>query len=705
MKITLILLPFILLTNKLFCQQTNERCGLDQYIQQFTKNHPNFNNEVQSHYIATVQNVEASVQPKTTIILPIVVHVLHEGGNENISEAQIYNMISVLNQNFRKQNSDTSDIISTFVEIATDANIEFRLAQIDPNGNFTNGIDRIFTHLTNSADLSSRINAWDTDKYINIWTSKSLDMNGIAAFTTLPYDLQTPKCQVGISILHSYAGEIGTSNPAIARTIVHEMGHFLGLLHPNNDQNQFDQCGDDGLQDTPETKGFSSCPSQANLAAICNAGIIENYQNFMEFSYCQRMFTQDQVNLMHSVLQNPDLGRNQLASEINLSETGVFLDPPPIGSPKVAFTTNHKFVCEDENILFYDQSYNAVADSRFWTFSDGTPATSTANTPLVSFSGLGWKNAKLIVSNSEGTDSIIDLKAVHISQNWADKTGPFVEEFEEQNISWLTENLGKNETFWNYTSSNGTLNSGCMKLNNFRDTIGFPACSNEHYYNFQLGEDRDALISPSIDLSNSTNLNLSFQYAYSSSYVNMNDLTETLNIYASRNCGKTWVLKSSISGLDLISSNIPSNSEFIPSGTQEWKSFSFPYYSNPTDTRTRFKFEFTSSDFSNNLYMDNFQLSGILHATENQLPSMNINIFPNPMKAENEIIITYESNEKPILITVLDLQGKIIYEETNESKKANVEHKLKLPTSIANGIYYIKISQNNFYLTEKIIVQ
>lgn len=660
---------------------------------------------MQSLYSETVQNAEASTKPKTTIILPIVVHVLHEGGNENISEAQIYNMISVLNQNFRKQNADTSDIIADFVWIAADANIEFRLAKIDPNGNFTNGIDRIFTHLTNNADLSSRINAWDTDKYINIWTSKSLNMDGVAAFSTLPYDFQTPKCQVGISILHSFVGEIGTSNPAIARTIVHEMGHFLGLLHPNNDQPQFDQCGDDGLQDTPETKGFSSCPSQANLAAICNAGIVENYQNFMEFSYCQRMFTQNQVNLMHSVLQDPDLGRNQLASDVNLLETGIFLDPPPIGTPKAAFTSNYKFVCEDENILFYDQSYNAVVENRFWIFSDGTPETSTSNTPLVSFSGLGWKNVKLIVSNSEGTDSIIEWKAVHVSQNWADKTGPFVEEFDVPNISWLTDNSSKNETFWNQISTNGVSNSGCMKLNNFKDTVGFPICSNEHYYNFQLGGDKDVLISPSIDLSNSTNINVSFQFAYASNTSNPDDISEVLKIYSSRNCGKTWVLKSSISVSDLISSTVAANTSYIPSDNQQWKSANFSYSSNPSDTRTRFKFEFTSSDYSNNLYLDNFLVSGILNTPENQISKMNFNVFPNPTNTEKGISVTYVANESPVSMTVFDLQGQKICEETNYAKNTSVEHKLQLPKTLAVGMYYMVIGQNNQRLTEKIIIQ
>ncbi len=702
----LALLSLFVWTNYLFCQEVHfDRCGLQNYLQQLEKSYPNCKNEIQLKYNSVVQNIGKNIKPKTTIILPIVVHVLHEGGNENISDLQIYNMISVLNQNFRKQNEDTVDIISEFEGIATDANIEFRLAKIDPEGNYTNGIDRIYSHLTNNADLNSRINAWDTEKYINIWTSKSLAFNGVAAFTTLPYDFQTPKCQIGISILHSYVGEIGTGNPAVARIIVHEMGHFLGLLHPNHDQLEMDQCGDDGLSDTPETKGFSSCPTIPAIAAICNTGIIENYQNFMEFSYCQRMFTLDQVNLIHSVLLDPNLGRNQLSSTANLSETGVFFDPPPIGNPKAAFVTSNRFVCEGDNVQFFDQSFNAVVNNRTWYFTDGTPAISTDQNPTVTFSGLGWKKVKLVVANSSGIDSIIQWKSVHISQNWADQTGPFDSNFDTPTISWLIENPGENESSWSQNNIQGYSNSGCMKLNNFKDTIGTPFCTNNHFYNFQLGGNKDALISPSIDLSTSTNLNLSFNYAYASNTDNPDELVEALKIYTSRNCGKTWVLKSSISGLDLLSATSIANSPFIPSNNQEWKNFSLPYVSNALDTKTRFKFEFNSSDYSNNFYFDNFSLTGTLNTTLNQISKMNVKVFPNPSTNGNVIAISYEANESSLSFILLDPRGKRISEEINYSTNQDVLHYLKLPESLASGIYYLNISQNEHQMVEKVVIQ
>ena len=44
-------------------------------------------------------------------IIPVVVHVLHQGGPENISDAQILDAMRILNEDYNKQNADTIDVI------------------------------------------------------------------------------------------------------------------------------------------------------------------------------------------------------------------------------------------------------------------------------------------------------------------------------------------------------------------------------------------------------------------------------------------------------------------------------------------------------------------------------------------------------------------------------------------------------------------
>ncbi|MBK7855670.1 MAG: hypothetical protein IPJ79_12925 [Bacteroidetes bacterium] len=67
-------------------------------------------------------------------------------------------------------NADTASIVPAFQGIAADCEIEFRLARLDPNGNCTNGIDRIKSIKTYDADDASKLNPWPSDEYLNIWT-------------------------------------------------------------------------------------------------------------------------------------------------------------------------------------------------------------------------------------------------------------------------------------------------------------------------------------------------------------------------------------------------------------------------------------------------------------------------------------------------------------------------------------------------------
>ncbi len=78
-------------------------------------------------------------------VIPTVFHIVHLGGAENISDFQCYDAIRILNEDFRKLNTDTSAIVAQFKGIAADCEIEFRLATKDPNGNCHKGITRTYS--------------------------------------------------------------------------------------------------------------------------------------------------------------------------------------------------------------------------------------------------------------------------------------------------------------------------------------------------------------------------------------------------------------------------------------------------------------------------------------------------------------------------------------------------------------------------------
>ena len=82
--------------------------------------------------------------------IPVVVHVIYNPSNsntpnENVPDSYITDLLNVLNEDFRRLNTDASNTPSAFQSVAADCEIEFCLATTDPNGNSTTGITRTST--------------------------------------------------------------------------------------------------------------------------------------------------------------------------------------------------------------------------------------------------------------------------------------------------------------------------------------------------------------------------------------------------------------------------------------------------------------------------------------------------------------------------------------------------------------------------------
>jgi hypothetical protein len=111
-------------------------------------------------------------------IIPVVVHVIHDLGNENISDISIQGALDILNANINGQAANflakTPDV---FAAVRGDAKIEFRLAKKDPLGNPTTGINRVRSSLTNEPEPRDAVKAlsyWNSFEYFNIWTVKKI---------------------------------------------------------------------------------------------------------------------------------------------------------------------------------------------------------------------------------------------------------------------------------------------------------------------------------------------------------------------------------------------------------------------------------------------------------------------------------------------------------------------------------------------------
>lgn len=306
------------------------------------------------------------------ITLPVVVHVLYNSNDENISDAQILSQIEVLNEDFRRTNADADNTWS----VAADSQIEFALATIDEDGNATTGITRKFSTITewgtnDAMKLSSQggTDAWDTSEYLNMWVCNiGSNLLGYAQFPG------GSAATDGVVMGPQFFGSSDKGNNFFlsapfdkGRTTTHEVGHFLNLRHIWGDGG----CGvDDFVTDTP-----SSDASNGGCATgHTSCGSVDMVENYMDYSDddCMNLFTEGQKDRMRAVLETGGIRRSLALSDKFGDGT-----PTEPTEPTECTTTINSFPYSDsfESSIGWNQSSSDDGD---WLMdSNGTPSSNT----------------------------------------------------------------------------------------------------------------------------------------------------------------------------------------------------------------------------------------------------------------------------------------------------------------------------------------
>jgi len=845
-------------------------------------------------YIATHKNSRSN----HIYTIPIVFHIIHNYGNENISDAQIFDAVRILNEDFRRLNSDTSFVIPGFKENVTDAQIEFRLAQKDPNGNCTNGIDRIQSPRTNFGDNEAKLNQWPRSKYLNIWTCKDME-NGVAGYAYYPAATQGSLATAdGIIIRSEYIGAIGTGSAGLSRALTHEVGHYLNLPHTWGGTNEPGVgCGDEGVGDTPVTLGHTTCalydhgctsenlamaynfdavnsstgttdPSSApavsganfgsfsaigvaansdssgmfsfsgwdtgapdnattysaltgsintgkyyeftvsaeeyakivtvtglsfsvrrslngprtfsvrssinnfgnNLSSVASTdtiitgqatnilffakdrdsivtrtltfsssaltnitsevtfriyawnaedangsfsidnfsllgthGTVENVQNFMEYSYCSRMYTNGQRDRMHAALNSSIASRNNLSATANLLATGTndgaqqicapvadfFFAPTPTSAPNNSML----FICEGTSLTFTERSENGTPTSWNWEFPGATPSTSTNQSQIVTFDSAGWIDVKLTVSNTAGSSS--KIVTIYVSPDYGDFAGQYSENFEDPTAiqyQYRFIDVFSNNKGWSFTSEAGNGSGKSLKMDGYQNIEG----------------DIDFLVTPAMDLRFLTSA--SFKFDYSAATRSYNSTSgDQLKVYASSNCGRSWTAlsltgttTSLLTGTALANAGYV-DTQFKPTLASQWKQASFSIPATFAKSNTRFKIEHLTGNASNNLFIDNINITGVVGLEEFISTVNDLIVSPNP--ANENMSVSYNlTKSESINITLYDLTGRVIKSFVNETQSAgqfnfNIN---KAEINLSSGIYFLKISTPSGSMVEKL---
>ncbi|MBK9456511.1 MAG: PKD domain-containing protein [Bacteroidetes bacterium] len=672
--------------------QTPDMCGTDIERKKLIESHPEIlQREANFDKLAAARLTSIMRIEDETLIIPVVFHIIHDYGSENISDAQVIDAMENINADFRGTNVDFLATLPEYADIAADLNIEFRLAQRELSGGCTNGIDRIASLRTYEGSDAAKLGGWQSGKYLNIWVTKDLT-SGAAAYAYYPTSIAGLMYTVdGIIARHDYVGTIGTAGSYAIHVLSHEIGHYLNLQHVWGNSNAPGvACGDDQVPDTPMTEGWTSCNIYGNTCG----GAVDNVQNHMEYSYCSTMFTEGQKARVYAALESEDAMRNNLYTPGNLALTGTADGYVASGCvPKADFYASDRILCNGNSTTFHDVSFNAPVVSRLWEFEGGVPATSTELNPIVNYSTEGWHTVKLTVTNENGSNTKIFENYLNVSKSDAIYDATYFADFNDETSTkkdWIFYNKYPDDREWKWRSSNGYWNSGCVWLNS------------------RYGPDleTDIIISPAFDLALNLTDNVFFKYATTSYGVGEVDYTMSLKIYYSINCGDTWVYMNKLTGAELISS-YGGSSDFYPQYPDQWASAVFNLPESAKTNHVQFKFEFVYNPYVNNIFIDDFNFTTGVLSTPAPEAFITLKMSPNPVSAKNTAALYYNVVEQcAITLEITDIYGKLLHTKNIGITEPGSHQEFISPADwgLQSGCYFIRLKSGQYDAVSRLIV-
>ena len=322
--------------------QSVERCSTVEYQKRLQHLPTKYDQHHRNMSQPVVSSINA-IQGRSVVKIPVVVHVIWNKAEENISNEQILSQIEVLNEDFRAANTEIPDIPAIFQSKIADVEFEFCLASQTPDGQSTTGITRTFTNNavgmggTTALHYTSQggHDAWDPAHYLNIWVAKFA--GGIGGTATFPGD--GPLQEEGVEIDYRQFGKLNLEPPYnLGRTCTHEIGHYFNLEHVWGPSLTSCCNEDDFVDDTPNAceTYLGQCPTHP----VFSCSEPDMFMNFMFYTddACMGMFTNGQKARMWEALNlyRPGLldanGCTTVAVEESSEQTYLLVYGNPVSS-------------------------------------------------------------------------------------------------------------------------------------------------------------------------------------------------------------------------------------------------------------------------------------------------------------------------------------------------------------------------------------
>lgn len=671
---------------------------------------PEHRNELMRYSGNNSVNANNTVYALDTI--PVVFHILHENGPENVPNSYIYQALAEVNRVHTKKTPDSANIEPYFASVYGSNNFVFQLATKDPSGNCTNGIIRHLDPNTNwnQTQTSNFAYTWDRTKYLNVYIVKN-----ICAGTPCP-----ATGGGGIIVGYTYLpGTVSASMDAVvynssfltgtnARSMAHEFGHWLGLSHTFGSTNAPGTClsggnSDDFLatnppsvactgvvDDTPKDAGIESqCP--ASTPNSCDVSNYANVQNIMNYSSCPLNFTNGQIHRMHNIMFSTTASRSNVLTAANKIATGIRHPQPCVPIPY--FHANNTIVCSGSTVIFSDSTTNAIVTGWNWDFPGGTLVsgyTLSDSMPKVIYNTPGNYAVSYTATTSSGSASITKTSYITVVSSTA-YTVNFTEGFESASVpgtDWSVSSTGG--TNWMVTSTAAALGVKSVMINNLSNTTS----------------DTSILTSPKFNLSVIGSPVLTFAMSYQQQATTN---TDKLQVTVSTDCGETWTSKWAHAGSTLQPASVTghSTSAFIPTPSQ-FTTYTVNISSLASSTSAMFRWTFFSgaSSVGNNIYLDNINVfNSTTIGIETIETAIGLSIYPNPSSSSVQVAFNLSENHT-ISIQVADMLGRIV-ETIPVRQYSGGESIITIgnKASYQSGVYFVNMDIDGQRISKKVIIQ
>jgi hypothetical protein len=663
-------------------------------------------------YNTMINDYIASNASKTSAVsftLPIVVHVVYNTAGQNISNAQIISQIDVLNKDFGRTNTDAVNTPTAFAAVAANTNIQFCLAQRDPMGNPSTGIERRSTTVTSfSTDdkvkfyAQGGLDAWDPTKYLNLWVCNF--GGGLLGYGEFPTG--TVSNTFGAVIQYNAFGNTGNVAAPfnLGRTATHEFSHCFNLFHIWGDDGG--ACtGSDLCADTPnQADATSGCFTFPKTDACSTTAPGIQFMNYMDYSddNCMNMFTNNQSTRMNAVLNVAPY--NSLKTSNGCMSVALATDDAGITSvlaPMNAYCTNTitpSVVIKNwgsnsltSAVINYHVDMNTV---QTYTYSGSLASLATTTVSLPNITATSGSHTFMAYTTfpngmADGNTMNDTMMSSFVVNSGLGANLPYTEGFENTTFptNGITINNYDTATTWARTTVAKKTGLASAFMDNF---------------NYNANGQIDEMVLPSLNFSSVASPQLTFQLAYRLYTAPTATLTfsDTLEVLISSDCGLTWsqVYKKFSTPLTTATPAF-STVSFIPTAAQ-WRMETISLGSYATINSAIVKFKHITG-YENQLYIDDINLnsSTALGMKENDISNL-ITIYPNPANESFTINIGTELSIKDVSAILIDQLGREV-----KTKNTIFQNTIGIATTnIANGTYFIKINIQNNTIVKKVII-